>query len=73
MYIDLKEKVKLENLKTKFLGKDCIYYKSIDSTQAEIFRNIEEKNITNGKVVLADLQYSGQRNTWKKMVYRRVK
>ena len=70
MYTSLGETKKLENLKTKFLGRNCIYYKNIDSTQAEIFRNIKEKSIINGKLVLADLQYSGQRNSWQTMVYR---
>ena len=65
--------VKIENLRTDFLGKHFVYFKSIDSTQKEIFRNIKDNSITNGKLILADIQHNGQRNTWQKMVHRRIK
>ena len=60
----------LENLKTKFLGRNIIYYEEIDSTQLEVWRQIEENIIPNGTIVMADKQTKGKRNTWQKMVYR---
>lgn len=51
--------MQLENLKTKFLGKNTIYYNEIDSTQTEILRLIELGNIQNGTLVFADLQSNG--------------
>ena len=35
--------MQLENVKTKFLGKNNIFYNHIDSTQNEIWRLIESK------------------------------
>lgn len=61
--------MQLENLNTKFLGKNIICYKKIDSTQLEIWRKVEESTIENGTIVLADIQTNGKRNTWKKMAY----
>lgn len=60
----------LENLNTKFLGQNISYYKTIDSTQLEVWRRIEKNSIKNGTIILADIQTNGKRNTWKKMVYR---
>ncbi len=60
----------LENLTTKFLGRNIIYYEEIDSTQLEVWRQIEENIIPNGTIVMADKQTKGKRNTWQKMVYR---
>ncbi len=48
-----------KNLKTSFLGRNMFYYKTIDSTQKELFRRIEENNIKNGTVIYSDLQTSG--------------
>ncbi len=59
----------LENLTTKFLGRNVIYYEEIDSTQLEVWRQIEKNSIPNGTIVMADVQTKGKRNTWKKMVY----
>ena len=61
--------MKLENLKTEFLGRNIFYYKNIDSTQLEIWRMIEKNNIKNGTIVIAEKQIDGKRNTWKKVVY----
>lgn len=36
--------MQLENLKTKFLGRNIIFYNKIDSTQNEINLNIKEPN-----------------------------
>lgn len=52
--------MQLENLKTRCLGKNSIYYKEIDSTQKEIWRLIKKENIPNGTLVLADIQTEGQ-------------
>ena len=51
--------MKLKNLKTKFLGKNCIYFNEIDSTQSEIWRLVNKKT-TNGTLVMADIQTSGK-------------
>lgn len=59
----------LENLNTKFLGKNIIHYKEIDSTQLEIWRRVEKDAIENGTIILADIQTNGKRNPWKKMAY----
>ncbi len=61
----------LENLTTKFLGRNIINYEEIDSTQLEVWRQIEKKTIQNGTIVMANRQTSGKRNAWEKMVYRR--
>ena len=37
--------MQLENLQTKFLGRNTIYYKEIDSTQKEIWRLIDNESI----------------------------
>lgn len=51
--------MQLENVKTKFLGKNSIFYNHIDSTQNEIWRLIESKNTPNGTLVFADIQDKG--------------
>ena len=50
--------MELKGLKTKFLGRNVIYYESIDSTQLEILRKIEN-NIPNGTIIITDLQTNG--------------
>ena len=52
--------MQLKNLKTKFLGRNSIYYKEIDSTQSEILRLIENKETKNGTLVMADIQTNGK-------------
>lgn len=55
----MKEEI-LENLRTNWLGKNIIYYKSIDSTQKEIYRMLEKnEKIENGTVILAEKQING--------------
>lgn len=49
----------LKNLKTNFLGKNAIYYKKIDSTQNQIWKLLENKNIPNGTLIMADIQTNG--------------
>lgn len=46
----------LKNLNTKYIGKNLIHYKEIDSTQKEIWRQVEKNNIGTGTIVMADLQ-----------------
>lgn len=51
--------MQLKNMKTNFLGKKVFYYKTIDSTQKEIWRRIENGNIQNGTLIYTDIQTSG--------------
>ena len=50
--------MKLKNLQTKYLARKCEYFKTIDSTQSEIYRRINSK-IENGETVIANLQTNG--------------
>lgn len=50
----------LRNLTTKILGKNAIYYPQIDSTQLEVWRQVEEGTIKNGTIVIADIQTRGK-------------
>lgn len=52
--------MQLKKLKTNFLGRNIIYYKEIDSTQSEIWRLIQNKAITNGTLVIAEIQTKGK-------------
>lgn len=56
--------MKLKNLKTSYLGKNTIYFETIDSTQLEILRRIENNNIQNGTLIIANIQTKALRNTW---------
>lgn len=47
-----------DKLKTNYLGKNFIYYSKIDSTQSEIWRNVN--TFTDGTLVMADIQISGK-------------
>ena len=51
--------MQLKNLKTNFLGRNVFYYKTIDSTQKEIWRRVNKKQIENGTLVFADIQTHG--------------
>ncbi len=46
-------------LKTKYLGQKIIYYNQLDSTQKEIWRRIENDNIENGNIIVAQIQTDG--------------
>lgn len=46
-------------LKTKFLGREIYKFNKLDSTQLEIWRRIENNNISNGTVISADIQTNG--------------
>ena len=50
---------KLDNLNTKILGQKYIYFKEIDSTQKEIWRQVENKTIVNGTLIRAEIQTAG--------------
>ena len=52
--------MQLENLRTKFLGRNSIFYNKIDSTQNEIWRLIESKTIKNKTLIMADIQTNGK-------------
>lgn len=47
------------DLKTKFLGREILRFKEIDSTQKEIWRRIENENIRNGNLVISEKQTNG--------------
>ncbi len=51
--------MQLQNLTTKFLGRDFYYFEELDSTQAEIWRKIDNNTIKNGSLVVAKFQTSG--------------
>ena len=50
---------KIKNANTKILGKNVIYYDEISSTQ-DIIRNLAEKHVENGTIVIADNQVNGK-------------
>ncbi len=52
-------KINFENLLTKFIGRNIFYYETIDSTQKEAWRKIENNNIENGSLIIANIQTSG--------------
>lgn len=62
--------MEFQNLNTKFLGRNVICYQKIDSTQLEIWRRIQKREIKNGTIIITQTQTNGQRNTWQKMVYK---
>ena len=52
--------MQLTNLKSNFLGRKFKIYDEIDSTQNEIWRMIENEQIENGTLVMADIQNAGK-------------
>lgn len=48
--------MELKNLNTKYLSRKFDYYKTIDSTQDEIWRRIESGNVINGETVFSEIQ-----------------
>lgn len=50
---------KIKNANTKILGKNVICYDEISSTQ-DIIRNLAEKHVENGTIVIADNQVDGK-------------
>ena len=55
--------MELQSLNTQFLGRAITHFETIDSTQLEILRKIENKTIKNGEMVVANLQTDGKRNS----------
>ena len=58
--------MELSELKTKVIGRNIIYYKEIDSTQTEMWR---QNNLENGTMIIADKQTKGKGThgrTWHK-------
>lgn len=51
--------MQLINLKTDFLGRECEFFEQLDSTQAYIWRMIENNTIKNGSLVMANIQTRG--------------
>ncbi len=51
--------MKLKNLKTNILGRNCIYFKEIDSTQNEVWK-MTQQNCAEGSLVMADMQTAGK-------------
>ena len=45
-----------KEIKTKILGRTCIEFKEINSTQKYIHNQIKENKIKNGTIVIADIQ-----------------
>ena len=52
--------MKLINLKTNKLGQNFKYYEKIDSTQSEIWRLVDSNKITDGMLVMSNIQTNGQ-------------
>lgn len=52
--------MKLINLKTGILGQKVIYYNKIDSTQEEMWRLMQNNNLENGTIIIADIQTNGK-------------
>ena len=52
--------MKFKNLTTNFLGKHNYFYKTIDSTQDEIWRRVKKGQINNGTLIMADNQENGR-------------
>lgn len=48
--------MELKKLTTNFLARKFDYYKTIDSTQDEIWRRIENNSIVNGETVFSEIQ-----------------
>ena len=52
--------MQLENLNTEFLGRNVVYFETIDSTQDEIWRLYKNEETKNGTLVMANLQTKGK-------------
>lgn len=52
-------KMKQNQFHTKFLGNNRFYYETIDSTQKEIWRRVEQNKIENGTILIANIQTDG--------------
>ena len=61
--------MQLIGLQTKWLGRHVLSYHNIDSSQLEIYRQIEKGEMENGTLVVASIQTEAMRNARKKVVY----
>ena len=52
--------MQFKNLNTKLIGKNKTFYETLDSTQLEILRRIENNQIENGTIIIANKQTSGK-------------
>lgn len=52
--------MQFKNLNTKLIGKNIIFYETIDSTQLEVLRRIEKSQIENGSIVITNKQTKGR-------------
>ena len=50
---------KIKNAKTKYLGKNCIYFSEIGSTQ-DYAKNANQEELPNGTIILAEYQTKGK-------------
>lgn len=50
---------KIKNANTKFIGKNVVFYDELGSTQ-DVIRELAEKHVENGTVVITDNQISGK-------------
>lgn len=62
--------MELENLNTKYLARKFDYYKTIDSTQDELWRRIKESKVINGETVFSELQTNSYGTHRKNLAYR---
>lgn len=51
--------VELSSLRTKTLGRNCIFYNEIDSTQKEIWRRTKKNEIIDGTLIRCEKQTDG--------------
>ena len=58
---------KIKNANTKILGKNVIYYYDEISSTQDIIRNLAEKHVENGTIVIADNQVNGKGTKGKNM------
>lgn len=49
--------MKLDGLNTKYIGRNVVYFRKIDSTQLESWRN---RKLVSGTVIIADIQTNGK-------------
>lgn len=56
MSMDVLINKEIKQLNTKILGKNIIFYETIDSTQSEVWRRIEKNDIENGTIIIASIQ-----------------
>lgn len=54
----MKQKI-LDNLNTKYIGRNIIYYDIIDSTHKEAKRLTDNKEVPNGTLIVANMQTNG--------------